>query len=136
MTRPIKFRAWVEGKGMFNFTIDELLRSTVHSEGTTYSGGDMTYVWTKGTKMQFTGLHDRNGVYIYEGDVYRLFNSEGIVLGGGDPWKERHHVVQWTEWNGNVGFCLQDTSDGFGLSIEVIGNIYEDPHLLQDNSNT
>jgi len=72
--------------------------------------------------MQFTGLLDKNGKEIYEGDIVREFWN-----GNPDPC-----CVQVVEWDDNessgprvVGFYLQD-----GDEYEVIGNIYENPELL------
>lgn len=60
--------------------------------------------------MQFTGLHDRNGKEIYEGDIVKLYHDK---LG-----------VYWDK-DGHWSHCgLLDLS-------EVIGNIHENPELLE-----
>lgn len=85
--------------------------------------------------MQFTGLHDRNGKEIYEGDVveftaYTRFHEHS---------EDRTEVVIYScDPNGRVGFTPMvwhtDVEDGhYNYEIEnirVIGNIYANPELI------
>jgi hypothetical protein len=69
--------------------------------------------------MQFTGLHDKNGKEIYEGDILQT-----------DAFK-RHsifHIVQWDERrNGWSDYSPKD-------QFYITGNIYENPELLTGNN--
>jgi len=71
--------------------------------------------------MQFTGLHDKNGKEIYEGDI--LSCIERIKIGMDEPWKDKKTIseVKWT----NDGYYLTFVRDK-----EIIGNIYENGELL------
>lgn len=83
------------------------------------------------TLMQFTGLLDKNGKEIYEGD---------IVLPEGET---KGFVVEWTNQNDVHGFlCVRDTKvyqfrelaaliSCDHLRVEIIGSIYESHELLK-----
>lgn len=80
--------------------------------------------------MQYTGLKDKNGKLIYEGDIVKLEYFNEIT-------KYRLAKVKWE----NSGYCLiyiKKSRGARGTDIEtytkdeteVIGNIYENPELL------
>ena len=93
--RPIKFRAWDKiNKKMFRLShnpISELSKASIPI-------------------MQFTGLKDKNGKEIYEGDIMKNYDYHFFV-------------VEWNKKNARWDNC-------FGR--EVIGNIYENPELIKE----
>ena len=74
--------------------------------------------------MQFTGLHDKNGKPIFEGDIVRI------------NWLDRRYenvidTVIWCDKNACFEFGAGAKSE-VSWSHEVIGNIYENPELLEN----
>lgn len=79
--------------------------------------------------MQSTGLKDKNGKEIFEGDV--LGTKDGLLNG---VIEYRSDLGMWTNslirYNNFERLCIVATSR------EIIGNIYENPELLEVNHDT
>ena len=71
--------------------------------------------------MQSTGLKDKNGQEIFEGDVVKCNGLLGTIESLKAMW-----ICSFVKYNNyqKVGFFAQE--------IEVVGNIYENPELLED----
>lgn len=105
--RPIKFRAFNKDIGK----MWEVKRLDFGTAGVTMDGyGDLFPL------MQFTGLTDKNGKEIYEGDVYEATNLVG---------NKYRKVVEW------VAYGYDHQREGLE-SCEVIGNIHENPELTHE----
>jgi len=120
MKREYKFRAWgLNSECMWPWEeIKEFFMSALDGET-----GEFRY-------MQFTGQWDKNGKEVYEGDIVgaaRLGRNVICVVG----WSEEcaGFVLLW-EYGGIRWNLTGSGSDSTKLSVEVIGNIYENRDLL------
>jgi len=107
--REIKFRFRNKNNGKLEyFCLDELLWENGPRENIDWSNG-----------QQFTGLHDRNGKEIWEGDVLK-WNHQAYEIS-----ISTFHGLR-TMW-GNDKMCKAYATEG-----EVIGDIYENPELIKE----
>lgn len=121
MTREIKFRAWDNGK-MHKVGFNNLSENKHHPNGHIYIRNEMkpfgeSYATTL---MQYTGLKDKNGKEIWEGDVVW------------DETSEEHCQVVLEE--GCFRYTGETTTQNLFERcdlLEVVGNIHDNPELLE-----
>jgi uncharacterized phage protein (TIGR01671 family) len=107
------------------------LHSSVHEVGFWISMNDG--LADRSTIGEFSGLHDKNGAEIYEGDVvYRLYKDENR-----DWYRDTIGAFVWNDWMSGFAFRTGGASESVqgasGRSWEVVGNIYDNPELLEQN---
>ena len=147
--REIKFRAWDKVDKQMFYGVEQAYDTLgTMQDG---EGNKLSYLWTsfgevleeqkmgKLVLMQFTGLLDKNGKEIYEGDI--IYYNQGLSKGGVNSLGEYElprlldgiRVVAWKDtgfdWDGShsgLMFCKGGQDE-----YEVIGNIYENPELLK-----
>ena len=136
MTRIIKFRGKAkyifDGEWVFGFLYEQAGKSFIHN-------GKKWIEVDPATIGQFTGIHDKNGKEIYEGDIMTMYRT---------PEKRRtsvkvRHVVTCnnvTSWDFKslaievLNFCMLGLSDFDSYRFEVIGNVHDSPELAQPMS--
>ena len=81
--------------------------------------------------MQYTGLKDKNGVLIFEGDIckinYSLDSQKNSYCEHGIVLIEYHEGSYWAVNKEDKYHVIIDKQE----VLEVIGNIYENPYLLK-----
>lgn len=126
-----KFRAWLsEEQEMHNvLAFDTRGHSFLGIEGThiTVDGWcDCFEVDKQAVLMQSTGLKDKNGVEIFEGDIVKII---------GDVLNDGMSVIRFVQGGFYLDYKNLDTEFellySVDLPIEVVGNIYEDKELLE-----
>ena len=127
--REIKFRAWDNNK--------ETLCNITDINFSDYSANGVCFgEWSEfsvNNLMQYTGLKDKNGIDIYEGDICRCYGGEYF-----QGYYEYNGVYE-VKYSGNSFDMIQNNCGlCWGMSnatdyIEVIGNIYNHRFLLDNN---
>lgn len=128
--RDIKFRAWSKSDNKYYYRV--LVGNTDNTDdqyvcSSVYDGDKWVHFDEYcGVIEQYTGLKDKNGTEIYEGDVVK-------VEGDGEIYR-----VKWIR----SGFGLEPRYNSprypvlgnveLRRKIEVIGNIHENPELLEE----
>jgi uncharacterized phage protein (TIGR01671 family) len=137
--RKYKFRAWFYGKNrmVYNLGFDD--RSFMEIDDKELSEDEMPAVWDKDTIvddsyydgafsyeiMEWIGLTNKEGKDIYRGDILmRPYDYESIC------------TVEWDKERCGYMLCYLFYDESYDMSefwddFEVIGNIYENPELLE-----
>lgn len=147
MNREIKFRAFCGNKMMYpngifiNGDKIRLMFYGAHEKDECLEYTSIPYNFKEPLfLMQFTGLKDKNGKEIYEGDIGKRGHKKIMRFYGGENEPE---IVTETEdieivfeirispRMGVYGVGKHGTVHSLGKACEIIGNIYENPELLE-----
>lgn len=134
-----KYRAWMKSLkwmcDVTNISFDSKFVDICQQEDTErYT--EMSVEFDEITLMQSTGLFDRNGKEIFEGDIIRTtrFLGRADEIGGFYEYEKDYVGVvkvlegSWVIDTGSVAVRLRSEID----ESEVLGNVYENPELLED----
>ena len=133
--RTIKFRAWdkeyekmtyfddedYDYRPPFVFRLDQVFKKDSNYDD--YEDFKYNDVTDRVEVMQYTGLKDKNGAEIYEGDIVYIASEDENAFVLWDK-KTARYIIQFKGW------CA-DFDNFYGKDLEVIGNIYDNPNLLE-----
>lgn len=120
--REIKFRAW-DGDKM---SILVTLKDIIHADKNWVKYCNAPKIGKNLIWMQYTGLNDKTGREIYEGDILKGYGSaikRFVVSFSEGSFVLYHNFGRWG--------LLSRMFEIEELPVEVIGNIYENPELCQ-----
>lgn len=132
--REIKFRAWD--------TKEEYMYGCPTIQACAYPDGRVSYTTMafgqRRILMQYTGLKDKNGIEIYEGDIVTSYATDviGIVkfgnyMAGGEDYYASGAYGFYVQRLFDGKIISEDDTETLGTHNTVIGNIYQNKELLK-----
>lgn len=142
--KDIKTGEWVDGC-LLKVSIENEVFWMIFCDRYTFDGSDVKSTThaavDSNTIGQYTGLKDKNGKRIFEGDLLKPFDDEidkmvvefhhgGFVLCLYGDRGYRSESGEWEYDGSNYGVIECEPLSSYGEDIEVIGNIHDNPEML------
>ena len=132
MKREIKFRAWnkedkimVDLQKITPLALNDMMNTQLNLQG---RSGLFIPFFKELELMQYTGLKDRNGKEIYEGDIIKCKYGKATI----ESIEDIHQSLGWRDRKENSKCSdIGRTIEKFKNEIEIIGNVYKNKELLK-----
>jgi len=131
--RTIKFRGYDKGSGLWRYGL-LLVDGEKYYIAQIIQGKLVKWLVDPNSIGQFTGLKDKNGKEIYEGDIIRSFDSTGLAIIHSIVWLEScaKFVAQLDSDSKYGRTCCDLDKDWIDeFCKKVIGNRWDNPELLK-----
>ena len=132
MERTIEFRVWNGMEMVYDVMVGKFGIFYVNPENNGIDTNDSASLSPYNTKypddiplMQYTGLKDKNGVKIYEGDIVVCLHA-GQSIRGAIINKDACYFIQFT--NGQMAWIGEAVKK---YKVQMLGNIYDNPEMLE-----
>lgn len=128
MIRDIKFRAWDKKNQIMN-NVEEMIFYKIGDSVSHINPDDNKFKNSieNFELMQYTGLKDKNGKEIYEGDLLMWKGDDGVYF---EVFYHQHFARFACNSHYQPGRCGGYIPEVFHAEMEVIGNIHENPELI------
>lgn len=122
--RILKYRAWDE--------IDEEWKYSGYPNMPMWQFWENVELGDYKNVCEFTGLHDKNGKEIYEGDLLGVYRTQGVTDVIGEVIFDTDFAMYICKYtNGGWAYLWEHLNNKQNIGREIIGNIWESPELLK-----